>query len=195
MSHKKYESMIEAMFQIRKELPDLIEPEGKPVDSSFDVRSFVLSISNISLDDRSTPLKAEFVDKIIKIAEGFVTWLLRKNTDKNRYKAEVDRINEVCEDCCKRMQTLLHEQSMIRPVTKHEFQYKKTVIRAKFDKLIYTLKSRVCKAIVDHHKNYENAAKGSGSHVMRSRSASSVSSDDDDFLDDDDDYHGGKHEM
>jgi hypothetical protein len=95
------------------------------------------------------------------------------------------------------MQTLLHEQSMLRPVTKNEFLYKQMVIKDKFNNLIYTLKTRVCSAIIDNHKNYEHATKDIN-YVNRSRSASSVSSDDDSFLDDPDDdnsnYHTGKQE-
>ena len=55
------------------------------------------------------------------------------------------------------MRTLLHEQSMIRTVTKEEVKSREIVIKNKFNDLIYALKSRVYKTLVDYHKEYKNA--------------------------------------
>lgn len=84
-------------------------------------------------------------------------FFIKLNQLKEKYKEEIEKINQVCADFCQKMVTLLRDQSQVRPVSEAEKQLKIASIQQKFDYVRGQLRQNACNAIQTLQKKYNLA--------------------------------------
>lgn len=101
------------------------------------------------------PTSPEKIDLILKVEQL-----------KLRYKDELGKLNQVCNDFCVKLIYMLKEQSVIRPIGEQETYAKLVSIQKRFDTVRLALKQHVCTAILGLQHKMGPGNSNSPSHVI-----------------------------
>jgi len=86
-------------------------------------------------------------------------FLFRLEQLKERYKEELEKLNQVCNEFCTRLNNLLRYQSELRPISEQERQMKINGFQHKFDYVRNQLRQNVCNAVITLQKQFNQTKK------------------------------------
>lgn len=106
----------------------------------------MLVAEGISDRNSSTETRNSWMDSIPSIDQ--TDYRTKLSQIKSIYNTEFNKYENHCEDFCRHVNTLLREQSRIRPITEREIQRMVIVIRKKFSSIQLQLKQSTCEAVM-----------------------------------------------
>jgi len=139
-SHRLFPVLVDFVAQY-KETPPYDDSFTQLPRPHFPLDEFLISrgIDRDSLDDEDAKTD-EFLTHVEDLKE--------------KYEEELDKLDRVCAEFCSRQESLLREQSTIRPISEKEVTFKILGIQQKFEFVKSQLRQNVCNNIVTLEKQY-----------------------------------------